>query len=79
MENHDRDREITFSIEEHIGVIAEESTGWKKELNKVSWNGGPAKFDIRSWDGSHAKMNRGITLHKDEMAALKELLRDIEF
>lgn len=79
MDNHDKDREITFSIEEHIGIIADDATGWKKELNKVSWNGGPAKFDIRSWDGCHAKMTRGITLHKDEMAALQELIRDIEF
>lgn len=78
MKNNDKDKEFTFNIEEHIGVITEETNGWKKELNKVSWNGGPAKYDIRSWDDSHVKMTRGITLHRDEMAALKELVSTIK-
>ena len=38
--NRDFDREVTFEIVEEIGVIATHSTGWKKELNLVSWNGG---------------------------------------
>ena len=45
--NRDFDREVTFEIVEEIGVIATHSTGWKKELNLVSWNGGQAKYDIR--------------------------------
>ena len=73
------DSKVTFDIEEHLGVINEEPTGWKKELNRVSWNGGPAKFDIRSWDGAHAKMSRGITLHSDEMENLRNLIRDLVF
>lgn len=48
--NYDGDREVTFEITEHLGVIAAYSTGWKKELNIVSWNGGAPKYDIRDWD-----------------------------
>lgn len=39
--------EIKFEITEKLGVLSESSKGWKKELNKVSWNEYPAKYDIR--------------------------------
>lgn len=66
--------EIKFEITEHIGVIKENPTGWKKELNLVSWNGNPAKYDIRDWDPEHEKMSRGITLTKEEASMLYTLL-----
>ena len=47
--NRDFDREVTFEIVEEIGVIATHSTGWKKELNLVSWNDRAPKYDIRDW------------------------------
>ena len=65
---------IRFEIVEHIGVIKENSTGWKKELNLVSWNGNPAKYDIREWSPDHMQMSRGITLTKDEAEMLYTLL-----
>ena len=34
--------EIKFEIEDHICTIAENESGWKKELNLVSWNGRPS-------------------------------------
>lgn len=74
----EKDREITFRIEEHIGVIATSSTGWKKELNLVAWNGSSAKYDIREWDENHSHMSRGITMNKDEVKALTELLNGLE-
>ena len=39
--------EITFETVEHVGVISVYPTGWKKELNVVSWNGGNPKYDVR--------------------------------
>ncbi len=66
--------EIEFKIERHLGVIAEGSKGWKKELNLVSWNKRDAKLDIREWDPAHEKMGKGLTLTKDEAAKLVELL-----
>ena len=73
--NRDFDREVTFEIVEEIGVIATHSTGWKKELNLVSWNGGQAKYDIRDWDQGHSRMSRGVTLKEQEMRQIVELLR----
>ena len=39
--------EVVFEIIKHIGVIAEYQTGWKKEINIVSWNNGKQKYNIR--------------------------------
>lgn len=70
--------EIKFEIVKHIGVLSEGNNGWKKELNLVSWNDREPKYDLRTWSENHEKIGKGITLSKDEMAKLKELLDDIE-
>lgn len=72
--NYD-DREITFEIIEEIGVISTQETGWTREINLVSWNGGIAKYDIREWDPKHYRMSRGITLKEEEMRRLLELMK----
>lgn len=66
--------EIKYEIVEHIGVLSEDDKGWKKELNLVSWNDRDPKYDLRDWDESHERMNKGITLTKDEVSALKDIL-----
>lgn len=74
----DKDKEVTFEIEEHFGTIGtSKSTGWKKELNMVAWNGTPGKYDIRDWDDEHKTMSRGVTFHKDEMLKLKEIIEEL--
>ena len=30
--------EMKFEIVQHFGVLKERKNGWKKEVNKVSWN-----------------------------------------
>lgn len=66
--------EFKFEIMEHIGVISEDTKGWKTELNLVSWNEREPKYDIRSWDEKHEKMGKGITLTVDQLEALKSIL-----
>lgn len=68
--------DVTFEIKEKIGVIKTESTGWKKELNLVSWNGGQTKLDIRSWSPDHTRMTRGMTLSAEETESLTKLLQE---
>lgn len=75
MHNNDRS-EIVFEIKERIGVIKPYPTGWNRELNLVSWNGNPAKYDIRDWDPDHEHMSRGITLHPSEMRKILLLLKE---
>ena len=71
-----RNNEIRFEIVEHIAVLAEHATGWKKELNMVAWNDNPPKYDIRDWGPEHEHMSRGITLHPDEMQRIVEAVKD---
>lgn len=54
--------------------ISENAKGWRKELNKISWNGAAPKYDIRDWAPDHEKMGKGVTLTEEEAAKLKELL-----
>ena len=71
MMNNGFDREVRFEILEHIGNISTHPTGWNKELNIVSWNGGQPKYDIRDWD----LMSRGVTLHEKEMRQVFDLMK----
>lgn len=75
MMNNGFDREVRFEILEHIGVLSTHSTGWNKELNLVSWNGGQPKYDIRDWDLDHEHMSRGVTLHEKEMRQIFDLMK----
>jgi hypothetical protein len=52
--------------------------GWSKELNLISWNDREPKYDLRDWSADHTKMGKGVTLTKDELLALKELLNTTE-
>lgn len=70
--------DIKYEIKETVGVIAESAKGWKKELNLISWNGKEAKYDLREWAPEHEKMGKGVTLTKDELKLLKELLNSME-
>ena len=66
--------DFTYEIVEGIAVLSENAKGWRKELNKISWNGGAPKYDIRDWAPEHEKMGKGVTLTEYEMQKLKEVL-----
>ncbi|WEV60511.1 YdbC family protein [Streptococcaceae bacterium ESL0729] len=66
--------ELKFEIEESLIVLSENDKGWTKELNRVSWNGGQAKYDIRTWSPDHTKMSKGVTLTNEEFQVLLEAL-----
>ncbi|KAB3536273.1 hypothetical protein F8154_04125 [Alkaliphilus pronyensis] len=70
--------EIKYEIKETLGVLSENNKGWSKELNLISWNDREAKFDIRDWATEHEKMGKGVTLSKDELIKLKEILNDMD-
>ncbi|MBE5851155.1 MAG: hypothetical protein E7298_13650 [Lachnospiraceae bacterium] len=66
--------DFQYEIVESIGVLSESPKGWKKELNRISWNGGAPKYDIRDWAPDHEKMGKGVTLTDEELQALKALI-----
>lgn len=70
--------DFSFEITEQIGVVAPGKGGWNLELNMISWGGRHAKYDLRSWSSDHKKMSKGITLTKDELLSLKNLLETVQ-
>jgi len=70
--------EIKYEIIKKIGVLSKSASGWVKELNLISWNEREPKYDIREWSPDGKKMGKGVTLFKEELVALKELLKKIE-
>jgi len=71
--------EIKFEINKTLGILSEGSKGWQKEINLVSWNDRKPKIDIRDWGPDHQKIGKGITLTREELQKLKELLQEVDF
>ncbi|MDR1106431.1 MAG: hypothetical protein LBL44_08750 [Treponema sp.] len=62
--------DFDFSIEKHFGVLSMDKSGWRKEVNLVSWNGRNPKIDIRDWAPGHEKAGKGVTLTPEEAEKL---------
>ncbi len=69
--------EIKYEITKSIGILSETNKGWNKELNLVSWNDREPKYDLRDWSPDHEKMGKGITLSKEELIELKNILNNM--
>ena len=69
---------IKYEIIEEMGSLSQSETSWRKELNLISWNDREPKYDLRDWAPEHVKMGKGITLSKEELKALKDLLNQME-
>ncbi|MCI1693285.1 YdbC family protein [Aneurinibacillus aneurinilyticus] len=70
--------DIKYEIIQTIGILSEGSKGWRKELNLISWNGRDPKYDIRDWSEDHSKMGKGVTLDKEELTSLKQILKNLD-
>jgi hypothetical protein len=69
--------EIKHEIIKPLGVLSENAKGWKKELNLVSWNDREPKYDIRDWAPEYEKIRKGVTLRKEELMRLKDILNEL--
>ena len=74
MSNTRNTGEISFKLMDKVGLLAVTPSGWNKELNIVSWNGGAAKYDIRDWSPEHDRMSKGLTLREEELQGLHRIL-----
>lgn len=74
-EGIDKMAEIKYEIIETLGVLSTSAKGWQKEVNLISWNDRPPKYDIREWAPNHEKMGKGITLSEEEIEQLKKILK----
>lgn len=67
--------ELVIDIVQELAVLYKADKGWTKEINRVSWNGGDPKFDIRSWAKDREKPYQGISLNEDEARLLLAALQ----
>lgn len=70
--------EFKYEIVEEIAQVSESARGWMKELNLISWNDRSPKYDLREWSPDHEKMGKGITLSKEELISLREVLNKLD-
>jgi len=63
-----------YELLKHIGIIGKRGDN-ALELNLISWNGGEPKFDIREWSADHETISHGVTLTRDELNALANILQ----
>ena len=70
--------EITFDIVKEIGVLSETNSGWRKEVNLISWNEREPVYDIRTWSDSKDKAGKGVTLTVEEIKKLKEIIDSLD-
>lgn len=61
--------EVKYEIVEHLFSL-QSSGAFRKELNKVSWNGREPVYDLRGWNEDHTRMTKGITLTDKEFEEL---------
>lgn len=70
------ENECNYKVIQHFGKLTNNEGKWNKELNLISWNDNPPKFDIRPWkeDENGKQMGKGMTLTAKEMENLFTLL-----
>ncbi|MGN0974685.1 MAG: YdbC family protein [Gemmiger sp.] len=70
--------EIKYEITQRIAVLSTNAKGWERQLNMISWNDHEPKYDIRDWSPDGSRMGKGISMSRDEVAVLKEILDEME-
>lgn len=59
---------------EQIAILSKNHKGWTIELNKISYDGRPAVYDLRNWS-PNGKMGKGLTLTDQTMDNLLVVLK----
>ena len=67
---------MTLEVIKKNALISGSETGFRKELNIVSWNGKEPKYDFRSWSPEGIAL-RGLTLTEDEAKELQKVLNEM--
>lgn len=70
--------DIKFEIIKKIGLLSKSNKGWAKELNLISWSHREPKYDIREWSPDGQTMGKGVTLSKEELVTLRDILNNLD-
>lgn len=71
--------QFTYEIVKPIAVLSNSGT-LTMELNIISYNGNEPKYDLRKWSTGNGekKMQKGITLTREELLELRKVLNEME-
>lgn len=72
-------KEIKYEVKKVFGKLDSDST-MPKELRLISWNGGPEKYDLRSWktkDDGTETCGKGLCMDREELYSLYEILKEM--
>ena len=67
---------MTLEVIRKIALISGSETGFRKELNLMSWNGRDPKYDLRNWSPEGMAL-KGLTLTEEEAKELQKALNDM--
>ena len=75
--------QLNFNIEDICGTLSENKDGIASvSVTKAllaAWNNRAPKFDLRSWDPDYQAMTKGITMTKEELEKLRDVLNEMDF
>ena len=75
-----KNSEFTYTIEKECGIVSTAGS-LPLELNVISYNGAPAKYDLRRWrtkeDGTRS-MQKGLCMSREELLDLRAFLNAME-
>lgn len=73
-------KEFAYTIEKKFGTVSTAGS-LPLELNVISYNGAPAKYDLRRWrtkeDGTRS-MQKGLCMSREELLDLRDFLNGLE-
>ena len=67
---------MTMEVIKKIALISGSETGYRKELNIVSWNEKEPKYDLRGWSPEGIPL-KGVALTEEEAKDLQKVLNDL--
>ena len=70
--------EFKYKINDEVAVLSENGD-FTCEVNVITYGTGRPKLDIRKWNRAEDKMQKGITLNREEAEALLEALKEFDF
>lgn len=70
--------DFKYEIIKQVATLSD-NNGYTKEVNIIKYGDKEPLLDIRKWDRNNDKMQKGVTITKDELEALKEALNNLEW
>ena len=68
---------MQYEIKEKIATLSENKV-YSKEINVISWDQSPVKYDIRLWRLDNGHPSKGLTFTKQELKDLRNILNRLE-